>query len=63
MLSPEMNERVNALRHLMSDDCGQGDFVFPTLLKEVPSITSPNTVYRGVDSEYGELGRRPKRDR
>ena len=56
MSTPPIPTMIASLRHLMGTDDNTADFVFPSLLREVPSVTLPHTDYRGAMSENGELG-------
>ena len=53
---------VEQFRHLLGDDDRRGDFVFPSLLKEVPSVTSTGTSSRNSEVSSAELGGRSKRN-
>lgn len=53
-----LHEMVFQLRHLMAQEDDGNDFSFPTLLREVPSITAPHTGYRGESGTYAELAGR-----
>lgn len=55
MTNTPLSTMTAALRHLMATQDSAGDFVFPTILKEVPSLTLPYSEYRGEFSEDGQL--------
>lgn len=54
--SPKLIDMVNALRGVMGSNEPMGDFVQPSLLREVPSISTPDTNYSGAMRQYAELG-------
>jgi hypothetical protein len=62
MNQPDLATMAKSLRHLMSSNESEPNFVSPTLLREVPSFTSPDTVYRREDVEYAELEGRTSRN-
>jgi hypothetical protein len=60
---PTMGEIIAALRPMMGSDNFGGDFIMPTTLRNVPSLTSPDTNYDRAMREYAELGGSAHRDR
>lgn len=51
-------DRAAELAHLMAAEGRPvGNFVFPSLLKEIPSVTSTHTDIEWAQKLYGELGR------
>lgn len=58
----ELSDMTASLRHLLADEDSSSDFVLPTLLREVPSLTLPHSNYKWAMSEYAELGGRSYRN-
>lgn len=58
----ERQPMVEALRHLMADIDRNNDFAQPSLLEDVPSITSPDTDNWGRVIIHAELSGRSQRD-
>jgi hypothetical protein len=54
----EMAEMVVKLKQLMTSANNDSDFVQPSLLKEVPSFTSSDSVPMTRGNERAQLGRR-----
>lgn len=55
----ELAKMVDQMRHLLGPDARNDDFVMPSLLKEVPSFTSTESVPRQEVTTRAELGRSP----
>jgi hypothetical protein len=63
MQNLDLAKMIESLRPLMADQDNKGNFVYPSLLKEVPSVTLPYVGVQKDDSVYGELGRGPEGNR
>jgi len=53
----DLQKWVDRLRHLMAEQDHGDDFVLPTVLREVPSYTSIDTVPLDLGGASGELRR------
>jgi hypothetical protein len=51
----ELADMIQKVRHLLGNEDINGDFTFPSQLREVPSITSNKTQGR-LEDDYAELG-------
>lgn len=58
----ELQKRVDKLRHLMAEEDQGNDFVLPSVLKEVPSYTSIDTMPLEYGGKGGELRGHPQRN-
>lgn len=56
-LDSELARMVDQMKHLLGPDHREDDFVMPSLLKEVPSFTSTESVPRQEVITRAELGR------
>ena len=63
MQRPALHDMIAQMRHLMASDDHQGDFSYPSALREVPSLTTPDSNYERAVTEYAELGGSTFRDR
>lgn len=56
MQATPISEMIAALRPLLGGQDITGDFAQPSLLREVPSISAPDSNYKRAVREYAELG-------
>lgn len=58
MAHPNMEEMISTLRHMMAHGNLQENFEAPSLLREVPSYTAPDTSYDLARVRYAGLEER-----
>lgn len=62
MTDSELQARIAKLRHLFAEDDKLDDFVMPTALKEVPSLTLTETMPLNGGGADGQLWRHSERN-